>query len=191
MSPGLYPLLGVFHHTESGQAHIPWLLNCLSWGKYYLLPMIELVIGAPPGPFLEGLQHGTLAVIPEVAGSDNPPSSTKRALETLAQPNIHGWLLVSFISQAQRTNSFPLCSILTLFCLFVPILGQREGSCALAFVGFNEAGFDSISYQVSSFVCMGRRAEKCSFKWCQKRRQRKTRKKSDNCFFSIQVPALF
>lgn len=62
----------------------------------------------------------------------------------------------------------PLCSH------FRAVWGEL---CALAFAGFNEAGFDSISYQVSSFVCMGRRAEKCSFNWCQKRRQRKTRKK--------------
>lgn len=105
---------------------------------------------------------------------------------TLAQPNIHGWFLLSFISKAQRKTSLPLCSILTLFYLFIPILGQCEGSCILAFVGLNEAGFDSISYQVSSFVYMGRRAEKCSFNWCHKRRQRKTRQKSNNCFFSLQ-----
>lgn len=126
-----------------------------------------------------GLCRGAFpAVFTRLAWSDNPPSSTERALETLARPSIQGWFLLSFISRAQRTNPFPLCSILTFFCLFVPILGQCEGSCALAFVGFNEAGFDSISYRVSSFVCMGRRAEKCSFNWCQKRRQRKTRKKN-------------
>lgn len=122
--------------------------------------------------------HCTLAVFAWVALSGNPPSSMKQALETLAQPNIHRWLLISFISRAQWTNSFPLCSILTLFRFFVPILGQCKENCALAFVGFNEAGFDSISYQVSSFVCKGRKHEKCSFNWCQKRRQSKTRKKN-------------
>lgn len=110
------------------------------------------------------------------APSGNPPSSQKQALEVPAQPNIQTSPQIAFISQAQRTNSFSSCSILTLFCFFVPILGQCERRCALAFVGFNEARFDSISYQVSPFVCMGRRDEKCSFNWCQKRKKRKTKK---------------
>lgn len=61
--------------------------------------------------------------------------------------------------------------------------------CALAFMVFNEAGFDSILYQVSSFVCLGRKTEKCSFNW-QKKRQIKTRKKSDNYFFPLKSQPL-
>lgn len=112
----------------SGSLDAPIVHLSPSWGRYsFLLPVTELITGAPPGLLLQS-PHCLLAMFTQAAQSDNPPSSLKWALETLAQPNIHRWFLLSFISQAQRTNSFPLCSILTLFCLFVPILGQCEGS---------------------------------------------------------------
>jgi len=106
----------------------PGTLIAASWAWYsFLLPVTELITGVWPKLLLQG-PHGLLAVFTQAAQSDNPASSLKQALGTLAQPNIHRRFLLSFISQAQRTNSFPLCSILTLFCLFVPILGQCEGS---------------------------------------------------------------
>lgn len=107
---------------------------------------------------------------------DNPSSSMKRTQRNTG-PAQHSQVIpnsVHFSGPEDKLFSFVL--YFDIILSFVPILGQCEGNCALAFVGFNEAGFDSISYQVSSFVCMGRRAEKCSFNWYQQRRQKKTRK---------------
>lgn len=94
----------------------------------------------------EGTSPYSWCVCAWAAQSGNPTSSQKQALEVPAQPNILKSLQIAFISQTQRTNSFTVCSILTLFYFFFPILGQCEGRCALTFAGFNQARFDSISY---------------------------------------------
>lgn len=94
-------------HTKWVEDHVLWLFSCsCPWWRAFT----------------------ALLLYSQVVRSDNPPLSMKQALEILAQPNIHRLFLIYFISRAQRTNSFPLCFILTLFCLFVPIFGQCEGS---------------------------------------------------------------